>query len=111
MAKKLKSTRPGGNYRSALPTAVVASLAHRVSPYRAPQHDRCDPADAGARRIDAIGVACLDAKPGAGTSSLFPCGACRQVLAEFAGPDLLIHVDGAGTFTLGALLPSPFVIA
>ena len=40
MAKKLKSTRSGGNYRSALPTAVVASLAHRVSPYRAPQHDR-----------------------------------------------------------------------
>jgi cytidine deaminase len=38
---------------------------------------------------------------------LTPCGRCRQVLAEFAGPDLPIDT-GAGTVTLGALLPGAF---
>jgi cytidine deaminase len=66
---------------------------------------------AGARRIDAVAVACLDAQADGGIGGLLPCGACRQVLAEFAGPDLPVHVDGAGVFTLGALLPSPFGIA
>ena len=41
-----------------------------------------------------------------------PCGACRQVLAEFAWPDLPIHVatvDGHyRTWTLGELYPEPF---
>lgn len=43
-----------------------------------------------------------------------PCGACLQVLAEFAGSDLPIflapldHPDGAETVTLGALLPYTF---
>lgn len=66
---------------------------------------------ARARRIDAIAVACLDVKPDAAAGGFLPCGACRQVLAEFAGPDLPIYIYGAGSFTLGALLPSPFVIA
>lgn len=41
-----------------------------------------------------------------------PCGACLQVLAEFAGPDLSIlvaHADGRyRTWKLGELLPHPF---
>jgi cytidine deaminase len=37
-----------------------------------------------------------------------PCGACRQDLAEFAGPNLPIIVDGVGRFTLAELLPLPF---
>ena len=40
-----------------------------------------------------------------------PCGACRQVLQEFA-PDLVIHLAGRGgdveTFRLSELLPRPF---
>ena len=41
-----------------------------------------------------------------------PCGACRQVLAEF-GPDLEVVGVGEGetvTWTVGSLLPSPFVL-
>lgn len=44
----------------------------------------------------------------------FPCGACRQVLAEFCGPDLPVHMaraDDLAAFestTLGALLPHAF---
>jgi cytidine deaminase len=41
----------------------------------------------------------------------WPCGACRQVLREFAGDDLVILVDGpSGTVetTLGELLPRAF---
>ena len=43
----------------------------------------------------------------------FPCGACRQVLAEFAGPDLRVHIvqgpaSDVETLRLGALLPKAF---
>ena len=41
----------------------------------------------------------------------FPCGACRQVLAEFCGPDFPIYIknsDGYESTTLGKLLPHCF---
>ena len=45
---------------------------------------------------------------------LTPCGACRQRLAEFGGPQTLVHcADPTGirdTFTLDALLPHAFVL-
>jgi len=65
---------------------------------------------AGARRIDAVAVACVDADAGATPGSLMPCGACRQVMAEFAAPDMPVLVDGAGSFTLADLLPVPFAL-
>ena len=41
-----------------------------------------------------------------------PCGACRQILNEFSGPDCIIHLctqDGEHKqFTLGELLPVTF---
>lgn len=41
-----------------------------------------------------------------------PCGACRQRLREFAGPDVLVHCMTPGgartTYTVGALLPFAF---
>ncbi len=41
-----------------------------------------------------------------------PCGGCRQRLAEFGGPDIVIHAcapDGDHqTFRLGELLPAAF---
>ena len=62
----------------------------------------------GARAIDELAVACVDVAPGADPAGLMPCGACRQVMAEFAGPQLPVHVDRAGTYRLDQLLPNAF---
>ena len=46
-----------------------------------------------------------------GGATPWPCGACRQVLREFGGPDLPVLVDGAEGLvetTLGELLPHAF---
>jgi homotetrameric cytidine deaminase len=64
---------------------------------------------AGARALAAVAVCGPD---GASTP---PCGACRQVLAEFGAPDVpLSYARGDGTWadtTLGALLPAAFAPA
>ena len=65
---------------------------------------------AGHRTIDAVAVACIDATSDAGPGSLMPCGACRQVMAEFGRPSLPVHVDGVGSLTLADLLPRPFML-
>ncbi|MGH1570187.1 cytidine deaminase [Methylobacterium sp. P31] len=63
-------------------------------------------AAAGGRRIEAILVY------GDGAGLVTPCGACRQRIREFAGPDTPIHAAGphglARTFTLAELLPESF---
>lgn len=65
---------------------------------------------AGRRRILAVAVAA------AGEALPYPCGACRQVLAEFADPDTPVYLDGVApggtpfTSTLGALLPHAFAL-
>jgi cytidine deaminase len=63
---------------------------------------------AGHRRIEAVFVTCPDAAADAPPSHRLPCGACRQVMAEFSGPDLRVIVDLVGEFRLGDLLPEPF---
>ena len=63
---------------------------------------------AGATRFEAIAVACADAPEGSDPALSMPCGACRQVLAEFAGADTPVVVDGVGVFPLGDLLPHAF---
>jgi cytidine deaminase len=64
---------------------------------------------AGARAIAAVAVCGPD-----GTATP-PCGACRQVLAEFGAPATpLSYARGDGSWadtTLGALLPEAFVPA
>lgn len=61
---------------------------------------------AGARRLRAVAIA-SDRDP-----APVPCGACRQVLAEFAPPDTPIFVVASSgairRFRLGALLPHGF---
>jgi cytidine deaminase len=63
---------------------------------------------AGETRFDAIAVACVDAPEAAGFELRMPCGACRQVLAEFAAPETPVIVAGVGRMTLAELLPMAF---
>ena len=64
----------------------------------------------GARKIRAIAIAGPE-----GGSPAYPCGACRQVIAEFADTaDLPIYVstgsDSFEAYTLAELLPKGFVL-
>jgi cytidine deaminase len=63
---------------------------------------------AGHTSIDAVAVACVDAPPDSGPEGLMPCGACRQVLAEFAAPDAPVLIDRVGRMTIADLLPLAF---
>jgi cytidine deaminase len=63
---------------------------------------------AGARSITALAVA------SSGADLLSPCGACRQVVAEFAAPDAPIYCEAAGKphrWTVAELLPNAFAAA
>ncbi len=61
---------------------------------------------AGARRILAVAVIAKDVR------SITPCGACRQVMAEFCEPDAQVFSDAGPseivTWTVGGLLPEAF---
>jgi len=63
---------------------------------------------AGMREFRAIAVVASGAPPP------YPCGACRQVLAEFCAPDCPVFIadrdrlDEAVTTTVGNLLPHSF---
>ncbi|MDI3298925.1 MAG: cytidine deaminase [Bacillota bacterium] len=61
---------------------------------------------AGARRIRAVAVV------SPGRPECLPCGACRQTLAEFAGPGLPVVLEGPGDrphlIRLEELLPRAF---
>lgn len=64
---------------------------------------------AGARKIVGLAVTCPrgnERKPG----TLMPCGACRQVIAQFASAETDILVDGLGVFKLKDIFPQPFEI-
>jgi cytidine deaminase len=63
---------------------------------------------AGHNTIEAIAVVCPDAEASGGMAKRMPCGACRQVIAEFASEPMEIIVDGVGEFELPELLPQPF---
>ena len=61
---------------------------------------------AGARKISAVAVTAKNVRPVA------PCGACRQVMAEFCDPKAPVFSDaGRGkvlTWVVDSLLPGPF---
>ncbi len=63
---------------------------------------------AGCTVIEAIAVACVDAPAGSTYELLTPCGACRQVLAEFAAGSTPVMIDRVGQTTLADLLPLAF---
>jgi cytidine deaminase len=60
----------------------------------------------GVRRLRAVAVAASNEEP------TWPCGACRQVLHEFAAPDLVVISEGLGgrrqERRLADLLPDAF---
>ncbi len=62
----------------------------------------------GATRIERLALSCIQAPEGAPAESRMPCGACRQVMAEFLAPEAQIEIDGVGVITLAELLPQPF---
>ena len=62
---------------------------------------------AGVRKIDAVAVACLDAKS---IDLAYPCGRCRQILSEFH-PEAVYVSAGEEEFrehAFSELLPYPF---
>ena len=62
----------------------------------------------GAKRFDRLVVCCADARPEDPTGPKMPCGACRQVMAEFFPMDAEIEIDGAGVWKMAELLPAAF---
>jgi len=65
---------------------------------------------AGHRAFDRIAIALPDSPPGSPPNAFMPCGACRQFLAEFVGPDFPVLIDGVGEFRFDELFPYPFVL-
>jgi cytidine deaminase len=62
---------------------------------------------AAGSRPSRLAVTCLKGDPQQ-PDSLMPCGACRQVMLDQMGADAPVHVDGVGSFTVGALMPRGF---
>lgn len=55
-----------------------------------------------------IAVTCPDLSDGFAPQYSMCCGACRQVLSEFASPECIVVVDRVGQFTMDELLPKAF---
>lgn len=63
----------------------------------------------GNRTFSAIAIA--GGRDKVGIEKCFPCGACRQVMAEFCNKDFkiwLVSEEGIGEYTLSDLLPNSF---
>lgn len=63
---------------------------------------------AGATRLVALAVSM--GSPTQAASERMPCGACRQVMAEFMTAGAVILLGGEDTCRLADLLPRPFVL-
>ncbi len=62
---------------------------------------------AGCRQISMVAIACPDASVDR-MSYHMPCGACRQVMAEFGSDDLRVLISRVGEFELAELLKHPY---
>jgi cytidine deaminase len=78
----------------------LSMCAERVAVFKA--------VSAGCRSLSAVAVSCIDADKSGPPAHRMPCGACRQVLAEFAPGGTPVWVDGAGDFSVETLLPEAF---
>jgi cytidine deaminase len=65
----------------------------------------------GRKRITAVAISFPDLTADAGLCQRMPCGACRQVMTEFAGDDLAIVTEHVADMTLAELLPNGFRLA
>ena len=96
---------PGCNIENSAPTVC----AERTAVFSAVAR--------GEREFAAIAVVgkFTDGSPAGGDGFAYPCGVCRQVLAEFCSPkDFLVLLENAQgerkALTLGELLPYGFVL-
>jgi len=64
--------------------------------------------NAGARRFRAIAVTVAGEGFTLPPDKISPCGACRQVMAEFMAEDAPVIVSETKSYTLGQLLPEAF---
>lgn len=78
----------------------LAICAERVALFKA--------VSAGAKQFTRLAVSCLRAGPESSPGERMPCGACRQVIAEFMPPESEVVVDGAGVWRVADLLPQAF---
>lgn len=62
---------------------------------------------AGLRTLKAIAISTLDRDNNV-VPCFYPCGACLQVMSEFADVDMDIFLDGVGVFKLRDFLPQQF---
>jgi cytidine deaminase len=62
--------------------------------------------------LNAVALSCQGASRSTSFdgATLMPCGACRQVIAEFATDQTRIIVDGVGEFGMAELLPQAFAL-
>ena len=63
----------------------------------------------GGKTLAAIAIACRD-REDAVIPCFYPCGACLQVIAEFATPDTAIFLHDIGAFKLIDFLNKPFAL-
>lgn len=63
---------------------------------------------AGCKHLTDIAISCPNAPSDGELAHHMPCGACRQVMAEFGDENTRVFVEGIGTFQLGELLKHPF---
>jgi cytidine deaminase len=62
----------------------------------------------GCKQLTDVGISCPDALSGGELAGHMPCGACRQVMAEFGDENTRVFVHEVGSFRLGELLKHAF---
>lgn len=61
----------------------------------------------GGRTLAAVAIACRDSENDV-VACFYPCGACLQVIAEFADQDTALFLHNRGQFKLSDFLTTPF---